>query len=149
MRQFESCIPTSVTLLNWPVGSKQVLLPQALLLLLLTAACTDRTHGTFRVEGSRSSRLISRLISKLRSCTRLIDSLPLTRLLLCCSVAYAVALAAALSIESPFMHVDNLMVGLLLFLVWFRTLPTCLHAQVQAPASVWLNVCVKAAPADN
>jgi hypothetical protein len=64
-------------------------------------------------------------------------------------MAYAVALAAALSIESPFMHVDNLMVGLLLFLVWFRTLPTCLHAQVQAPASVWLNVCVKAAPADN
>ncbi len=82
LRQLESCIPTSVTLLYWPVGSKQMLLPQALLLLLLTAACTDRTHGTFRVEGSRSSRL-----SKLRSCTRLIDILPLTRtrLPLCCS----------------------------------------------------------------
>ena len=43
-------------------------------------------------------------------------------------VAYAVALAAALSIESPFMHVDNLMVCLLLSLVWFRTLPTCSNA---------------------
>ncbi len=64
-------------------------------------------------------------------------------------VAYAVALAAALSIESPFMHMDNLAVCLLLSLVWFRTLPTCLHAQMSAAASVWLNVCVTAAPADN
>ena len=40
-------------------------------------------------------------------------------------VAYAVALAAALSIESPFMHVDNLAVCLLLFLVWCSGL--CLH----------------------
>ena len=64
-------------------------------------------------------------------------------------VAYAVALAAALSIESPFMHVDNLAVCLLLFLVWFRTLPTSLHSQMPAAASVWLSVCVTAAPADH
>ncbi len=64
-------------------------------------------------------------------------------------MAYAVALAAALSIESPFMHVDNLMVCLLLFLVWFRTLRTSLHAQMLAVASAWLNACVRAAPAEN
>ncbi len=55
-------------------------LPQALLLLLLTAACTDQTHGTSRVGSSLEPNEHAAQLY-----TRLIDTLPLTRLLLYCS----------------------------------------------------------------